>query len=288
MKDQHTVVEEFHELVNMTASELETWLQSNQSQAAGWFKNEGHGDSVGHESGGHILDILKSNPQKKAENYSEEQVQHMRKVVSYCKRHLAREARGHGGKSAAEVKKTKSYASLKNWGHDLLKKRKASKGATDNGNDRSDGGQEHTGDKRKAPSDSTKESKKRETEQGKAGDGKAGTEGAEEPSEDSAESESESNGKGTSKNQDGKDEEEESRSDSSVDRPANGPEVGETVSWNWGSGEAHGRVLHVKEEKTTITTKNGNRVSRSGDAEDPAVVLDTGRSKAVKSAHELH
>lgn len=40
--------------------------------------------------------------------------------------------------------------------------------------------------------------------------------------------------------------------------------------------------------RATITTKRGNEVSRDGDAEDPAVILDTGKSKAIKSAHELN
>lgn len=40
--------------------------------------------------------------------------------------------------------------------------------------------------------------------------------------------------------------------------------------------------------RTSIETKNGNEVSRDGDPEDPAVVLDTGKSKAIKSAHELN
>lgn len=40
--------------------------------------------------------------------------------------------------------------------------------------------------------------------------------------------------------------------------------------------------------RATIETKNGNKVSRDGDEKDPAVVLDTGKSKAIKSAHELN
>ncbi|KAJ0135748.1 hypothetical protein CTA2_2280, partial [Colletotrichum tanaceti] len=39
---------------------------------------------------------------------------------------------------------------------------------------------------------------------------------------------------------------------------------------------------------TTIETKRGNEVSRDGNPDDPAVVLDTGKSKAIKSAHELN
>lgn len=39
--------------------------------------------------------------------------------------------------------------------------------------------------------------------------------------------------------------------------------------------------------RTTITTTKGNQVSRKGKPEDPAVVLDTGGSKAIKLSHEL-
>lgn len=63
----------------------------------------------------HIVDILKNNPDKDPDRYREEDIDHMRKVVSYCKRHLAQEE---------QVKKdtrSKSYKSLKNWGHDALK-----------------------------------------------------------------------------------------------------------------------------------------------------------------------
>lgn len=40
--------------------------------------------------------------------------------------------------------------------------------------------------------------------------------------------------------------------------------------------------------RTSITTKRGNEVTRDGDPSDPAVVLDTGKSKAIKSNHELN
>lgn len=43
-----------------------------------------------------------------------------------------------------------------------------------------------------------------------------------------------------------------------------------------------------RRHRTTVETKNGNQVSRKGDAEDPAVVIDAGKSKAVKLAHELN
>ena len=39
----------------------------------------------------------------------------MRKVVAYCKRHLAQEGHMKEEKSEEELKQTKSYKSLKNW-----------------------------------------------------------------------------------------------------------------------------------------------------------------------------
>jgi hypothetical protein len=42
-------------------------------------------------------------------------IDHMRKVVSYCKRHLAQEEK------AKQDTNSKSYKSLKNWGHDAQK-----------------------------------------------------------------------------------------------------------------------------------------------------------------------
>jgi len=42
-------------------------------------------------------------------------IDHMRKVVAYCKRHLAQEEK------AKQDTDSKSYKSLKNWGHDAQK-----------------------------------------------------------------------------------------------------------------------------------------------------------------------
>jgi hypothetical protein len=83
MKAEKEVIQEFNEVVNMTASELEKWLKSNDSEDAGWSKDDGSGESVGHDSGRQIVEILKSNPSKKPDKYTEDQIQHMRKVVSY-------------------------------------------------------------------------------------------------------------------------------------------------------------------------------------------------------------
>lgn len=66
-------------------------------------------------SGRKIIEILKKNPKKDPEKYAEGDLGHMRKVVSYNKRHLAQEEK------AKQDTDSKSYESLKNWGHDALK-----------------------------------------------------------------------------------------------------------------------------------------------------------------------
>merc|ERR1712054_483736 len=282
MKDSETVVKEFNEIVNMTASELEKWLKSDDSRSAGWPKGEGEdGESVGHDSGRKIVDILKSNPDKKEDKYTDEQIQHMRKVVSYCKRHLAQEEKSNDQKSAEEVKKTKSYASLKNWGHDPLKKRgeagsSNSKEEADEEEEEEENDQEEkqAGDKRKKSAGTQSgANKKRETRQSKASNGSKKDEEKKDENEDA---------------EDGDYSEEEGDDKSAGKTPKKGPKPGETVSWNWGNGNPEGKVLDVKADKTSITTKRGNEVTRDGDPEDPAVVLDTGKSKAIKSNHELN
>jgi len=40
---------EFNDLVNMSASELKDWLGSADSAGAGWDKDDGSGESIGHE-----------------------------------------------------------------------------------------------------------------------------------------------------------------------------------------------------------------------------------------------
>ncbi|KAI4281830.1 MAG: hypothetical protein L6R38_003384 [Xanthoria sp. 2 TBL-2021] len=115
VKDNETVIKEFNELINMTSSELEAWLKEEQSENSGWDKGDGSGETVGHESGRKIIQILDKNPDKDPDQYDEDDLQHMRKVVSYCKRHLAQEEK------AKQNTDSKSYKSLKNWGHDPLK-----------------------------------------------------------------------------------------------------------------------------------------------------------------------
>ncbi|KAK8168321.1 hypothetical protein BKA80DRAFT_308107 [Phyllosticta citrichinensis] len=115
VKDTETVIQEFNDIVNMTPNELKDWLGTEQSTGSGWSKDDGTGETVGHESGRKIIEILEKNPRKDPEKYDEDDIQHMRKVVSYCKRHLAQE------EHAKKDTDSKSYRSLKNWGHDAQK-----------------------------------------------------------------------------------------------------------------------------------------------------------------------
>lgn len=265
MKDDKEVISEFNEYVNMTASELEKWLKSDDSNSAGWPKaGEGGGESVGHDSGRKIVEILKSNPDKEPDKYTDEQLQHMRKVASYCKRHLAQESAGNKNKDPDDVKETKSYISLKNWGHDFLKAQGNDAGTAKNGGNKSaskekedqveedaegeddveeqeDGDEEgkdddkKTGDKRKKSGQQNGSNKKRETHKTRSTKNESENEqDAEEDLEDEGD--------------DGGDENEENGGSEEASSK-NGPEKGQTVSWNWGNGKPSGKVLDVKEEK---------------------------------------
>ncbi|MEU1056681.1 DUF3140 domain-containing protein [Streptomyces sp. NPDC005876] len=98
----------FRDAVNMAPGELEKWLGSQESRAAGQHKDGG--ESTGHASGRRILDILRM----KKGDLSDDDYQHMRKVVGYVQRHLAQRPSG-------DVRDTRWRHSLMNWGHDPLK-----------------------------------------------------------------------------------------------------------------------------------------------------------------------
>jgi hypothetical protein len=104
---------DFDEAVNMTASEIETFLDTPESQEVGWKGESGHEDteSIGHQSGRRIAEIKR----KKAAEINEDDIAHMRKVVSYVHRHTAQ-----GGPKDDKEHSRWRY-SLMNWGHDPLK-----------------------------------------------------------------------------------------------------------------------------------------------------------------------
>ncbi|MFF0311019.1 DUF3140 domain-containing protein [Streptosporangium sp. NPDC004379] len=106
--DRERISAEFGEAVNMTAAELERWLRTSESEAAG--DRSGGGESTGHESGRRITEILR----KKKGDLSDDDYAHMRKVTGYVHRHLAQRPSG-------DVTDTRWRHSLMNWGHDPLK-----------------------------------------------------------------------------------------------------------------------------------------------------------------------
>ncbi|WP_299166884.1 DUF3140 domain-containing protein [uncultured Arthrobacter sp.] len=103
------VWDDWKEAVNMTASELKKWLDTDESQEVG--QKDNGGESVGHASGRRIIELLST---KKAD-LTDSDVEHMRKVVGYVHRHLAQ-------KPSSDVEHSKWRFSLMNWGHDPLKR----------------------------------------------------------------------------------------------------------------------------------------------------------------------
>jgi hypothetical protein len=107
--EQQEVYTGFKELVNMTPSALEKWLDTEESKSVGW--DSGDGESVGHKSGEKIIRIL----HKKKEELTSADYKHMQKVIGYIKRHVAQKPSGN-------VEETNWNYSLKNWGYDYKKK----------------------------------------------------------------------------------------------------------------------------------------------------------------------
>ncbi|MFB9378440.1 DUF3140 domain-containing protein [Kineococcus gynurae] len=111
--EQREIHDRFSEAVNMTPKELEDWLETDESrdvgQKSGGKGSEG-GESVGHESGRRIVEILRT---KKAD-LSDDDYQHMQKVAGYVARHAKQRPDG-------DVRDTKWRYSLMNWGNDPLK-----------------------------------------------------------------------------------------------------------------------------------------------------------------------
>lgn len=103
-----TIKQEFGDAVNMTAGQIEKFLETADSKRVG---QKNGGESVGHASGRHIIRILG----KKTADLTPDDYKHMRKVVGYVKRHSAQRPDG-------DVTDTAWRYSLMNWGHDPNKK----------------------------------------------------------------------------------------------------------------------------------------------------------------------
>lgn len=98
----------FLDVVNMEIDEIEDWLKTPESKSVG-FVRRGESESVGRQSAKKIIGILRRNPSPHDEK-------HMRKVIGYCKRHLAQRPRG----SDEKIRHSRWRYSLMNWGHDPL------------------------------------------------------------------------------------------------------------------------------------------------------------------------
>jgi Protein of unknown function (DUF3140) len=110
--DRQAIRHDFGEAVNMTPAELERWLATDASKAAGW----GEGETVGHASGRRIVDIKRT----KQADLDASDFEHMRKVVAFVHRHLAQ----GGPQRKADVADSRWRHSLMNWGHDPLEDRR--------------------------------------------------------------------------------------------------------------------------------------------------------------------
>jgi hypothetical protein len=106
-----TIRRDFADAVNMTAAELEKWLDTDESRSVGQ-KSGGSQESTGHESGRRIVELLRT----KKDDLSDDDLAHMRTVHGYVQRHLAQEPQ------KSDVESSKWRYSLMNWGHDPLKK----------------------------------------------------------------------------------------------------------------------------------------------------------------------
>ncbi len=107
--DRKTVIEEFQKAVNMTVHQIQTWLDTDDSKKVGQKSDDGS-ESIGHQSGKRIVELLG----KKAADFDDDDLAHMKKVVSYVARHSAQKPDG-------DVTDTHWRFSLMNWGHDPLK-----------------------------------------------------------------------------------------------------------------------------------------------------------------------
>lgn len=110
--DEHSeTYTSFRDAVNMAPAELESFLETDESQSVGQ-KTDG-GEATGHREGRRIVTLLRT---KKAD-LTDDDYAHMAKVVGYVHRHLKQ----GGPADKNKMKDSPWRLSLMNWGHDPLK-----------------------------------------------------------------------------------------------------------------------------------------------------------------------
>ena len=106
-KSKDEIWDQWRDRVNMAPKELEDWLETEESKSVG----DSDGDeSTGHESGRRIVEIKRTNK----DDLTDDQWDHMQKVVGYINRHCAQVPDG-------DIEDSTWRYSLMNWGHDPLK-----------------------------------------------------------------------------------------------------------------------------------------------------------------------
>jgi hypothetical protein len=106
-----TIRREFDRLTNLSPAELRRWLETPESRKVGMVRR-GETESVGRQSARRILAIKAT----KVDDLTDADYAHMKKVIGYCRRHLAQRP------PFGEVRDTRWRWSLMNWGHDPLKR----------------------------------------------------------------------------------------------------------------------------------------------------------------------
>ena len=108
-KSHEDIWDEWKDLVNMTKSELEKFLKTDESKEVG--QKSGGGDSTGHQSCRRNVKLLDTNNcDRNDDDYA-----HPGKVVGYIKRHKAQ------GGPDEDMEHSAWRYSLMNWGHDPKK-----------------------------------------------------------------------------------------------------------------------------------------------------------------------
>ena len=108
-KDTDTARREFDDVVNMSTTELEDWLATDESQSVG--QSVGDGESTGHHMGRRIVELR----QKEGDDLDDDDLAAMTKVHGYVARHLKQKPQKE------DVETSRWRYSLMNWGHDPMK-----------------------------------------------------------------------------------------------------------------------------------------------------------------------
>ena len=109
--DERCIRAQFEALQNLSPAELSAWLETPESRKVGMVRR-GETESVGRQSARRILEIHAT----PAEDLTDADHDHMKKVIGYCRRHLAQRPFG-------DLTTTRWRDSRMNWGHDPLRGR---------------------------------------------------------------------------------------------------------------------------------------------------------------------